>query len=177
MPLVETIYLKSAHSKYSALNILLHRIGSSRAGSWFASRTLPYLDRFLFNATRGHSTPTRLLGGVPVVMLTTVGARTGVKRTVPLLYVADSQNPAAIAVVASNWGQRHHPAWYYNLRANPRATCAFPGHASEYIAHEASGAEYDRLWQRFAALYRGYALYKQRARGRQIPIMVMEPVQ
>ena len=75
--------------------------------------------------------------------------------------------------MASNFGQQHYPAWYFNLKANPLATCTLRGQAGEYLAHEAEGAEYDHYWQLAQAAYAGFPLYKERASHRRIPIMVL----
>ena len=85
------------------------------------------------------------LSGLPVVMLTTTGARTGQQRTLPVIAVPDGDN---LVVIASNWGQRRHPAWYHNLRAHPEATVTVGGVSRRVRAHEAVGEERDRLWQR-----------------------------
>ena len=78
-------------------------------------------------------------------------------------------------LIASNFGQAHHPAWYYNLKKHPQATVTLRGHTADYVAGEASGEEYDRLWQRAVALYGGYAAYKTRTGGRAIPIIILAP--
>jgi F420H(2)-dependent quinone reductase len=77
-------------------------------------------------------------------------------------------------LIASNWGQDHHPGWYYNLRANPLAKCTIHGATGVYRAHEASGDEYAHYWQRASETYLGYPQYKQRIGERRIPIMVLE---
>jgi len=66
----------------------------------------------------------RLVSGLPVLLLTPTGARTGAKRTQPLLYLREGDD---LVVIGSNWGQAHNPAWYYNLRANPYAEVALSG--------------------------------------------------
>jgi deazaflavin-dependent oxidoreductase (nitroreductase family) len=119
---------------------------------------------------------TSLLAGLPVVLVTTTGAKTGRPRTLPLLCIRDESDPNTFALIASNWGQRRNPAWYYNLKTNPRATCTIEGRTGEYIAHEATGEEYERFWRYAENIYIGYPRYKQRAGRRHIPIMVMTPV-
>ncbi len=111
------------------------------------------------------------------MMLTTTGAKSGLPRTVPLLYIRDENHPNSFALIATNWGQRTYPAWYFNLKANPEALCVIEGKAGSYLAHEAAGDEYDRFWQYATNTYFGYTLYKQRISGRRIPIMVMKAIQ
>lgn len=160
---------------YSFFQLMLHQVGSTRWGAWFASRILHHVDCLGFSATGGRFTPSNLVGGVPVVMVTTIGVKSGLGRTLPLLYIRDGQDPDGFALIASNWGQKHHPAWYLNLKANPRATCSIRGQVREYVAHEAYGAEYAKFWQSAVKTYMGYRLYKERAGTRHIPIMVLDP--
>ena len=150
----------------------MQKLASTRAGAWFLSLTLHRLDSALLSWTRNRTSLTAVLAGVPVVALTCIGAKSGARRTVPLLCIPDT-GPNTFALVASNWGQHHHPGWYYNLLANPRATCSIDGRTGEYIAHPAEGEEYEKFWQRAAEIYVGFPLYKRRAGERHIPIMVM----
>ncbi len=161
--------------RYSALHSAIQAFAASRPGAWFFARTAHHLDRLVLALSGGRTTLGALLTGLPTVVLTTTGARSGLPRTLPLVYVRDVREPGTFALIASNWGQRHYPAWYFNLKAHPQATCSIGGHGADYVAHEASGEEYERFWQYAAATYRGYPLYKQRVAGRRIPIMVMTP--
>jgi deazaflavin-dependent oxidoreductase (nitroreductase family) len=116
------------------------------------------------------------LGGLPELNLTTIGAKSGLARSVPLVYVRDEANPGSFALIGSNWGQKHYPAWYFNLKANPQATAVIDGKKGEYVAREVSGAEYERFWQKAMSLYVGYRNYKERIHGgRNIPIVVLSP--
>ena len=161
--------------RYSLFHRLMHHISSSRSGAWFFARTLPMQDRLVLKLSGGRWTVTGLLAGLPVVWVTSTGAKSGRPRTSPLLAIRSDRADADFAVIGTNFGQQHHPAWYYNLKANPRATCTLQGHTGSYAVHEASGAEYERYWQRAEAVYRGYPLYKQRVRQRDIPMFVMTP--
>jgi len=110
-----------------------------------------------------------------MVMLTTTGSKSGLPRTVPLLGFPDGDK---VVVIASSFGNSKHPAWYLNLRANPRATLAFHGEpARPYVAREASGVEREAYGQRVAGAYPGYNAYKERTGGREIPVIVLEPAQ
>ncbi len=146
---------------------------SSRYGSKLASRLLPRIDRTVLRLSGNRFTFSSAVSHVPVVMLTTTGAKSGLPRTVPLLAFPDGDK---IALIASSFGNTKHPAWYLNLRANPRATLAFHGEpARPYIAREASGVEREAYWQRAARAYPGYNAYKERTGGREIPVVVLEP--
>ena len=166
-----------AKRQYSAFHFLSQKLASTRLGSWLYARTLHHMDRAFLTLTRGRTTLSSVLAGLPEVMLTTVGAKSGLPRTLPLICIRDEADPQTFALIASNWGQHHNPAWYYNLKAHPQARCTFGGQTGEYVAHEATGEEYEKFWQRAVDAYIGYPLYQQRAGGRHIPIMVMSSVQ
>ncbi len=161
---------------YPGFQRFAHIIGSSRLGAWIFARTLHHFDRLILKASSGKISITGVLAGLPVVDVTAIGARSGRPRTVPLVSIRDQVNPDRFALIASNFGQAHNPSWYYNLKANPVAECAWGDRVAEYLAREATGEEYERFWQAAVDTYRGFALYKQRAAHRRIPILVMEPV-
>src|SRR5262245_20064927 len=94
-----------------------------------------------FQTECGRATLTSALAGLAVVLLTTTGAKSGLPRTLPLLCIRDERSPSTFALVASNWGQTHYPAWYFNLKANPQAVGSIRGQVQTYVAHEASGEE------------------------------------
>jgi F420H(2)-dependent quinone reductase len=127
---------------------------------------------FLYRATGGrvgHSLPG---SPVRVLLLDHVGAKSGVKRTSPLLYVRDGED---IVVVASKGGFPKHPAWYHNLMANPDTTVQVGSHHLDVHARVAKPEERDRLWAKAVAAYRGYEGYAARSKGREIPLVVLEP--
>jgi deazaflavin-dependent oxidoreductase (nitroreductase family) len=141
--------------------------------SWLYVRVLHHLDRLSYRLTRGRHTFSSRLSGLPVVMLTTTGAKTGQQRTSPVIAVPDGDN---LVVIASNWGQRQHPAWFHNLCAHPQATVTVGGASWRVQAHEATGEERDRLWQRDLEVYPARTAYERRAANRRIPVMVLAPV-
>jgi deazaflavin-dependent oxidoreductase (nitroreductase family) len=141
--------------------------------SWLYVRVLHHIDRPIYRLTRGRHTFVNWVSGLPVVMLTTTGAKTGQQRVWPVLGVPDGDN---LVVMASNWGQRQHPAWYYNLRTHPTATATVGGVSRCVRAHEASGDERERLWRRGLEVYPGYAAYARRAANRRIPVVVLASV-
>ncbi len=107
-----------------------------------------------------------------IVLVDHTGAKSAVKRTSPLMYREDGD---AIAVVASKAGQPTHPAWFHNLKANPDTTIQIGSVVREVRARVASDEERDRLWAKFVALYPGYDFYKRNAKGRKIPIVILDP--
>ncbi|MEN8173033.1 MAG: nitroreductase/quinone reductase family protein [Chloroflexota bacterium] len=162
--------------KYTTLQRFGQKITSTRPGAWFFSKNLHYFDRVVLKLTKNRSTLTGILSGIPVVILTCKGAKSGLARSVPLLGILDETGAGKVALIASNWGQDHHPSWYYNLKANPDAQCSLKGQVQEYKAHEAQGEEYARFWGEATDTYMGFPHYKRWAGDRQIPIMVLAPV-
>jgi deazaflavin-dependent oxidoreductase (nitroreductase family) len=106
-------------------------------------------------------------------MLATTGARSGRPRTVPVLGLPTADG---LAVIASNYGQEHNPAWYHNLRANPEGEVAFGGATHRFHAREAQGDERARIWQEGLRVYPGWAHYERRATRRRISVFVLDPV-
>src|SRR5215212_10856537 len=135
------------------LQRLLQRLPASPLGAWIFARTLHPLDRLLLRLSHGRVSVPGVLTGLPVIMLTSIGAKSGKLRTVPVIGLGDGDK---VVVIASNYGQTHHPAWYHNLRAHPEATLELPGRADTYLAREATPAEREAYWHRASALYIGF---------------------
>jgi F420H(2)-dependent quinone reductase len=119
------------------------------------------------NGRIGHRHP----GLPPMLLLDHVGARSGVKRTSPLVYVHDGES---YVVVASKGGYPKHPGWYHNLLAHPDTTIQVGSRHLDVHARVATAQERPRLWARAVKTYGGYSGYQQRA-GREIPLVVLEP--
>jgi deazaflavin-dependent oxidoreductase (nitroreductase family) len=147
------------------------RAAASRVGAWLLSHTLHWMDLPVIRLSKGKRSVTTPATGLPVVTLTTRGARTGKLRTTPLLGLLDGEN---VLVIGSNWGRGHHAGWYYNLRANPEVTLSLKGSTGTYVAREATGEEREEYWRRAVDFYRGYRSYQQRTR-RKIPVIVLTP--
>jgi deazaflavin-dependent oxidoreductase (nitroreductase family) len=111
--------------------------------------------------------------GMPVLELITKGRRSGMPRAVML--TSPVQDGDAYVVVASRGGDDRHPAWFLNLRDDPRVQVAIRGGPPVPMhASIASGDERARLWPRVTASYRGYAAYQKRTR-REIPLVLLRP--
>jgi deazaflavin-dependent oxidoreductase (nitroreductase family) len=151
---------------------LMRRFAASGPGSWLFARVAHHLDRPIHRLTQGRHTLGSAITGLPVVMLTTTGARSARPRTVPILGIPFS---GGVAVIASNFGQRHHPAWYYNLRAHPDAQVVIDGVSRPVRAVEADGDRRDEIWQEGLRVYPGFSQYEQRASHRRISVFVLEP--
>lgn len=132
---------------FMIFNISLIRISGGRMGSQFATQK--------------------------VLILHTLGRKSGQPRAVPIAYFRDGEN---FFIVGSNWGQEKHAAWYFNLKDEPRASLELNGKKIPVQAHEAEGDEYARLWGEAIRNHPQYTDY-QKMTTRHIPIVVFEPVQ
>ena len=130
-------------------------------------KILGTLHRLLYRASGGKLGKTFL--GTPILLLTTTGRRTGRPRTWPLTYLPEGEN---LIVVASNGGQPNHPAWYLNLRANPRVSVQLGERNYTMIAQTVKEDERARLWSRVIEEYPAYAEYQKKT-NRQIPVVVL----
>ena len=108
--------------------------------------------------------------GLPVVIVTNRGAKTGAVRKTPLMRV---EHDGSYVAVASKGGAPQHPLWYYNLLANPRVEVQDGKDKWEMSARELAGDERDIWWQRAVAAYPPYAEYQQRT-SRLIPLFLLE---
>ncbi len=111
------------------------------------------------------------LNGRPVIILTSLGARSGKVRKTPLMRV---EHDGEYAVVASLGGAPQHPVWYYNLTANPHVELQDGPVRRDYQAREVQGAERDTWWDRAVAAYPDYAEYQKKT-SRTIPVFVLTP--
>jgi deazaflavin-dependent oxidoreductase (nitroreductase family) len=108
----------------------------------------------------------------PVLLLTTVGRRSGEPRTVPLIHLVDGDR---LVVVASQGGMPTHPAWFHNLVAHPRVTVQIRKQVREMDARVADEAEREALWPRLVAMYADYDDYQVRT-DRRIPVVILDPI-
>jgi deazaflavin-dependent oxidoreductase (nitroreductase family) len=161
-------------SEANAVQRNVRRFAASGPGAWFFANVAHRIDRPVYRATGGRHTFASLVSGIPVVMLTTTGARSGQPRTVPVLGLP---TPDGIAVIASNFGQHRHPAWYHNLRANPEGSIAVNGRTQRVRAVEAEGDRRAAIWEEGLRVYPGWSQYERSASHRRIAIFVLEPVE
>jgi F420H(2)-dependent quinone reductase len=149
------------------------------SSSQFANRRGIYLGR---RSTKFHVALYRRSGGkvgghlpgwpeARIVLVNHTGAKSGAKRTSPLMYHEDGD---AIAVAASKAGQPTHPAWFHNLKANPDTTIQIGSVVRQIRARVATDEERDRLWPKFVEFYPGYEFFQSNAKGRKIPIVILD---
>jgi deazaflavin-dependent oxidoreductase (nitroreductase family) len=112
-----------------------------------------------------------------LLLLTTTGARTGQRRTTPMMYIPDGEAsegglPDRLLVIPSNIGAPRHPDWYHNLVVHPDVTVEVGDETFEARAVPAEGAEYERLWASVVAQYPFFAEHQEKT-TRRIPVVVL----
>jgi deazaflavin-dependent oxidoreductase (nitroreductase family) len=125
----------------------------------------------LYEASNGEMGNT--LRGMPVIVLTSLGATTGKLRKTALMRV---EHDGLYAVVASLGGAARNPVWYYNLKKNPHVELQDGPNKRDYTAREVTGDEKATWWRRAVEAYPDYAKYQERTK-RQIPVFVLEPIE
>jgi deazaflavin-dependent oxidoreductase (nitroreductase family) len=160
------------YDRANRVHKLVRRFAASGPGSWLFARIAHRLDRPINRLTRGRHTLGSAITGLPVVMLTTTGAKSGQPRTVPVLGIPFG---GGVAVIASNFGQHRHPAWYYNLRARPDAQVVIDGVRRPVRAVEANAEQRAEIWREGLRVYPGFSQYERRASHRRISVFVLEP--
>jgi deazaflavin-dependent oxidoreductase (nitroreductase family) len=145
---------------------------STRPGAWAFAHLLPPLDRVTHRLTKGRTTLPAVLAGLPTLMVTTTGRRSGRARTTPLIAVPVGDD---LALLGTNFGQPATPAWVLNLEADPRASVDYEGRRCEVVARPATDGERSRVWAASSGVYGGYQKYRSRVTGRDIRIFVLEP--
>ena len=149
------------------------RITSSRPGAWLFAKTAHHIDLFLLKMSKQKWTVARVLAGIPVITLVTTGARSGQRRSTPLLGVPMGDD---LAIIGTRFGQHGTPGWYFNLRKQPTAEVICNGRTVGVAAREAQGDEWQDAWQRARQLYSGYEAYGRRITDRQVHIMVLSAI-
>jgi deazaflavin-dependent oxidoreductase (nitroreductase family) len=132
-------------------------------------KTLSAIHRGIYSASRGRIG--HRIAGMPVLLLTTVGRRTGKRRTAPLTYF---EHDGAIVLVASYGGRPRNPDWFENLMAAGEGEVTIGHERRRLTARQATPEERARLWPRIVETYDGYAAYQAKT-DREIPLAVLLP--
>lgn len=111
------------------------------------------------------------LGGRSMLLITTVGRKSGQERITPIFYFPDDER---FILVASNWGSHQHPQWWLNLQAHPQATVQVGRHTMTITATQADPEERKRLWSYVTSKYSEFENY-QKGTTREIPIVILTP--
>ena len=149
----------------------IHRFLMLKPVSAVLPKILHRADAVILKYTNGRHTLTKIVG-LPIIQLTTIGAKTGKARTMPLVSLFDGEK---IALIGSTFGQKNNPGWYYNLKAHPHGIVQVNGQPAEYIARQVEGEEREKYWNMAVSYYKGYDLYRVRAVHRRIPVIILEP--
>ena len=168
----ESVVMATRDAEANGLHRFVRRLATKRPVIWVFSRVLHHLDKLVFRLTNGRQTAASIFTGLPVIHLTTIGAKSGQPRTVPLIGSPDGDK---IVIIASNWGQKQYPAWYYNVRANGAVVVEQNGRSANYTAQEVAGPEREKYWQLAHQYYLGFATYAQRASNRHLPVIILKP--
>ncbi len=151
----------------------LQRVAATKAGGWTFQRTLYRVDRPLHRWSDGRLTVPGLLTGLPVIMLTTTGAKTGEARTMPVAGIPLDDD---LVILGTNYAQARTPGWVFNLEKDPRASVEWRSTAVAVDAHRVPTSEMDRVWQASAVVYAGFPHYRERiADSRDVRAFVLRP--
>jgi len=138
----------------------------------FANPIIQLMSRvntWAYRATNG-KLGGRFMRGAPVLLLTTVGRKSGQRRVAPLIYGRDGER---VLLIASKGGMDHHPSWYHNLVANPEVEVQIGAETTPMRARTASREEKAALWPAMVKVYRDYDDYQART-ARDIPLVILE---
>jgi deazaflavin-dependent oxidoreductase (nitroreductase family) len=157
-------------SEKSGYDRFAQAFAKTRLGGFLFITVFPAIDKRLMPLTGGRL---RVAMGQPILLLHTLGAKSGRPRVVPLLYTPYRD---AFVIVASKAGAERHPSWYHNLLAHPDAVeVESDGRRFPVTPRVVEGDERERLWDLVNDNYNGYQTYQHRAGGRVIPVVVLEP--
>lgn len=149
----------------------LESFARTGAGTWYLKQIAPRIDPPLLRLTGGRVSS---VYPTPVMLLTTTGAKSGLPRTLPLVYVTDGEQ---VILMASNYGKTSHPAWFRNLTANPTVEVLAGKRSGSYAASEITDAgERACAWELALDQYAGYGDYEVRAGDRTIPLVRLERI-
>jgi deazaflavin-dependent oxidoreductase (nitroreductase family) len=146
------------------------QLGSTKAALAVWRKVAAPIEASIIKATRGR---VRLNIAVPIVVLTSVGARSGKRWETPLAYFTDRDD---VILIASNYGGERHPGWYHNLVAHPECELHIGPRGGSFVARETTGADRDRLYALAVdRLTKVFALHEQRCGEKTIPVMRLTP--
>ncbi len=127
------------------------------------------LHIFIYRQSKGRQAG--FMRGMPVLLLTTIGRKSGKQRTVPIMYLRDSEN---YVVIASNGGRDSFPAWFLNLKSHPQVTIEVDGVSRTATAEQANPEEKQRLWPQLVEKAAFFEEYRKKT-TRDIPMVIVRP--
>ena len=156
----------------NAVQRFMQHFASLRPVASVFRHTFHHLDKALYRLM-GRRTVSGIIAGVPNIMLTTTGARSGRLRTVPLVGLPVD---GGVAVIGTRWGSETNPGWSYNLDHDPQAWIEGDGTRTSVTARRvADGPEYETIFGGADRFYLGFPKYRRRITNRQVPMFVLEP--
>lgn len=155
----------------NVLHRAMRNLAATKAGRILFRRTAHYLDQLVSKLSGGKHSFAGIVAGLPTVILTTTGAKSGKPRTIALLGIPHSDG---VAVVAANYGDARHPGWYHNLKANPAARVTIDGDTWDATARLATPDEREQIWAQGIELYPGLIKERAWAGDRQIEAFVLK---
>ncbi|WAC92625.1 nitroreductase family deazaflavin-dependent oxidoreductase [Mycobacterium sp. Aquia_213] len=157
-------------SESNALNRFIRFFAGTRLGAALFRPTAHHLDELVSKLSRGKLSFVGLASGLPVVILTTLGAKSREPRTVAVLGIPYADG---LGLIASNWGDSKHPGWYHNLKANPEGTVTVGAETWTAVARQATSRERDEIWAKGVVFYPAWSKYEDRTGGRHIEAFVL----
>jgi len=165
--------LSYALPRPNAVQRSVQAFASTRPGAWIFSKSLAPMDRVADRLTKGRTSVPRLLAGLPVLVLTSTGRKSGQPRESYLIAVPIGDT---LALLGTNFGQPSTPAWVLNLEADPRARVTHGPLMRAVVARAATEPERAEVLANSTGVYAGYLRYQQRISGRRLRIFVLDPV-
>ena len=154
----------------NAFNRFIRYFAGTALGAALFRPTAHHLDKLVARLSGGKLSFVGLAAGLPVVILTTIGAKSREPRTVAVLGIPYLDG---LAVTASNWAVTKNPGWYHNLKANPEATVTIGGDTWTAVARPATPAERDDIWAKGVVFYPAWDKYEDRTGERRIEAFVL----
>lgn len=155
----------------SGLRKAVRVVASSGPGAWTLARVVPSLDRAAARLSGGRATFSEQLAGLPVIVVTTTGRRSGKPRPAQLIGIPVGDT---LGLLGTNFGQAATPTWVLNLEADPRATVSHRDVTLDVVARAATEAEEVEILSRAGEVYVGYPKYFTRVSGRRVRFFVLE---
>jgi deazaflavin-dependent oxidoreductase (nitroreductase family) len=147
---------------------------ATRSGAWLLSLTLRHIDRAVLRLTAGRSSFTSLAAGLPVIVLTSLGARSGRRRSTTMLGIPVGEG---LAVAGGDFGQPTIPQWTHNLHVHPEAEVGYHGRSVHVRARPATPIEAKAAIAAAIDVYPPFAIYVERCRNRPLPVFLLEPLE
>jgi deazaflavin-dependent oxidoreductase (nitroreductase family) len=154
----------------SAAHRIVARIATSQTGISVLRNVGPRIDPALVRFSGGRLS---CVSPFPTLLMTHVGAKSGIVRTTAVVYFTDAER---VILIASNLGFSQHPAWYHNVTANPEVSLLGRGFTGRFRAEEITGNARDDLFQRAKDADSPYGWYERAAIPRKIPVVAFTPL-